>query len=1317
MAMRIARLARHAPHCVILAFALILNLGLLSDAHASFGGSNGDIVYQNFDPQSLASARTLQFALFSARFGQLTFPLTDNVEAWRPAYSPDGKMIAFISFNVAGDTNYLEVMNADGSNRHIILSGAAFDGSGTLYSVAWLADGKHIAISVVNIVQGSYSSSGIYLIEPDGTDLRQILAQGSSLQQTIYEIDGSPLDNSIVARCIYRSDPASFASYDDYCLISDSGALTHIPVDFVGSATGATGRGLGPPHRTPDGKGLIFTIGYIDPQVVSFSFPNISGAMQVPRSEVFSMNLDGTGLTELTLSPPVAFSTGVSAGVVDSLSIDDAVMSPDGTSILASGLKTYPDGSGYSALWSVNKSTASISLNGTHDLYPSMRPHLSWQPLPNALSITIKDGHGNQLKGLKVQLQDNSENPIPNNAINSDGGTYTFQDLVPPGTYTVKAVLTDDCIIAACVPAFDVRYAATPENAADPVFMTFRIQVTDRQNQLLLNFSDQDPDQIANNLPSDSTDRLDDCANIYFRLRQYVDWIKANLTPDTGPTVQVWTFVEDDGTTRYEPANDRIIIEGTHTPKPNKPDGTDSDFENRDGILDADHPDDGPVNEEWHEFTHHLFNIFVDTAATVGCDVGGNVDHAGWLNSNTCFSLDEGFAIFLPTLAKQDIEHVSDANYVRFANLADSIKAWQQRTVKTNAEDFAVASLFWDLVDNNTHADPQFIFGADGQSHPYVFSDSVNYPLSQIWSLMTASHPRTIFDVHAMFGPQVPSVDLDGDGANDVTPLDEVFIMHGFFPVDAHRQLGGDILDYDVAYSETNDSGPSIFGNAAVGLSSHHLYDEVGKLTDTFKDRHNIPSIPGSAVGVTVLDAGGAPLNGATLNMTYHHPDGTVETIAQPLGQGTNIPVYMELPAYFNYPSPLSAALPACDPVNDVHASVQLNVTFGGLVSNESVTIDNCAYMHAVDSSTQKVALSYTFTVPITAAEFTLTLASSGTGAGSLTGSGSYPAGQKVTVAAVASAGSVFSGWTGPNAAECGTGSVLMTANKSCSATFSKVYVLTLTGAGAGIGTLLGGGAHSVGQTVVVSATAGDGSIFTGWSGANAAECASGSVVMTADKSCVATFAVAYTLSVTFAGIGKGVVTGGGFYAAGKAVSVSETPSPGSSFTAWSGPNAAECATGTVVMTASKSCTANFTIALYTLNLNVAGNGSGSVFGAALYSGGQTATVLQQANSGSVFAGWSGPNAGECATGSVVMNANKSCTATFNALTVSALVGDVNGDGVVNCADLLIVKNAFNTRLGQPKFDARADVNKDGVVNIVDLSTVSRALPAGSVCQ
>jgi hypothetical protein len=63
------------------------------------------------------------------------------------------------------------------------------------------------------------------------------------------------------------------------------------------------------------------------------------------------------------------------------------------------------------------------------------------------------------------------------------------------------------------------------------------------------------------------------------------------------------------------------------------------------------------------------------------------------------------------------------------------------------------------------------------------------------------------------------------------------------------------------------------------------------------------------------------------------------------------------------------------------------------------------------------------------------------------------------------------------------------------------------------------------------------------------------------------------------------------------------------------------------------------------------------------------------------------------------------------------VLGDVNGDGRVDCSDLALVRASFGKRAGTPGFDARADVNNDGVVDLRDLTVVARQLPPGTVCQ
>lgn len=64
--------------------------------------------------------------------------------------------------------------------------------------------------------------------------------------------------------------------------------------------------------------------------------------------------------------------------------------------------------------------------------------------------------------------------------------------------------------------------------------------------------------------------------------------------------------------------------------------------------------------------------------------------------------------------------------------------------------------------------------------------------------------------------------------------------------------------------------------------------------------------------------------------------------------------------------------------------------------------------------------------------------------------------------------------------------------------------------------------------------------------------------------------------------------------------------------------------------------------------------------------------------------------------------------------TYSQKLGDVNGDGYVNAADLAIVQASFGQRLGQPRYNPAADINGDGIVDIRDLAFVAHFDPPPS---
>ncbi len=291
----------------------------------------------------------------------------------------------------------------------------------------------------------------------------------------------------------------------------------------------------------------------------------------------------------------------------------------------------------------------------------------------------------------------------------------------------------------------------------------------------------------------------------------------------------------------------------------------------------------------------------------------------------------------------------------------------------------------------------------------------------------------------------------------------------------------------------------------------------------------------------------------------------------------------------------------------------------------------------------------------------TLTLTTAGTGTGTTTGAGTYEFGATATVTAAPATGSRFEGWSGAHAAECTSGAVVMDADKQCTATFTALQpTLTLTTAGTGTGTTTGAGSYEFGATATVTAAPATGSRFEGWSGACTGTNPTTTVQMNENSTCTATFtALQPTLTLTTAGTGTGTTTGAGTYEFGATATVTAAPATGSRFEGWSGAHAAECTSGAVVMDADKQCTATFTALQPTLTLTTAGTGTGTTTGAGSYEFGATATVTAAPATGSRFEGWSGAHAAECTSGSVVMDADKQCTATFSVdvVTVPNVVG------------------------------------------------------------
>nr|MBC8499388.1 hypothetical protein [Candidatus Atribacteria bacterium] len=180
------------------------------------------------------------------------------------------------------------------------------------------------------------------------------------------------------------------------------------------------------------------------------------------------------------------------------------------------------------------------------------------------------------------------------------------------------------------------------------------------------------------------------------------------------------------------------------------------------------------------------------------------------------------------------------------------------------------------------------------------------------------------------------------------------------------------------------------------------------------------------------------------------------------------------------------------------------------------------------------------------------------------------------------------------------------------------------------------------------------------------------------DHTISATFAIdTYTLTtdIDAEGTGSGTVTPAvdfvHIYNYGDTVTISAEADPSSTFSGWSGDAASENSNVTLTMTKNKDFTASFALNTYTLGVNKAGSGTGTVSIAPVqenYIHGDVVTITTTANQpSSTFTGWAGDNSNDLIDNkngnySITMNSNKSVTATFNLKKVTLTVA-VAGTG------------------------------------------------------
>jgi Tol biopolymer transport system component len=198
----------------------------------------------------------------------------------RPAFSPDGKKIAFLR-----DFKGIFVMNPDGSGQTQILDGASAGFSSITSFPDWSPDGKKIVFN--GIPKGSPDGADIYVINADGSGLTRLTTDPADDSSPCWSPDGTKIAFSTI-----RDRVPNEVNYEIYVMNADGSNQTRITNNTKFDHS---------PAFSPDGTRITFT------------------SRRDDNFEIYIMNADGSNQTRLTNNPEQ-----------DS----DAKWSPDGTKIV-----------------------------------------------------------------------------------------------------------------------------------------------------------------------------------------------------------------------------------------------------------------------------------------------------------------------------------------------------------------------------------------------------------------------------------------------------------------------------------------------------------------------------------------------------------------------------------------------------------------------------------------------------------------------------------------------------------------------------------------------------------------------------------------------------------------------------------------------------------------------------------------------------------------------------------------------------------------------------------------------------------------------
>jgi len=910
------------------AWALLAVVTMPTAARATYPGFNGKIAYTD-----LVDPNAYNRAVFVDKH-QFSFPGPGSSDA-EPAWSPDGKHIAW----VRSSANEREIWVADdsGANLHM-----AFRTGGT-----HAVDPPDLfANKSVGSLNWAQDNVGIFFATWDPV---------VSGYQTWRVNDTAGSDAGTLAIEAFQdfNSPPSF----------DTGQYGDVSPNILPPASLCFG-GRCNSLVLPDGSLLYPATDYRN-RPVWWPQNNQRKVAVLSSSKIYGVEYDANykvkEIRQLTPDSGTVTCTGHNEnGRAMSLTelenaFEEPVPSPDGKIILAyrtkvgaplndlplPGVDPQPvplGGCSFSMTFGLVK-VDQKSGQASPYLDSSTAAEAAWQPMPGNLVVTVTDDHQNPLDGIQIELRDPNSDPNQPDpkalgpARQMEGGLYGFDD-VKPGEYLVRVTLKN-----VEWNAFDVRH---DDGASAPEWVERSVTIGDQQVRLSFSFSEDD---VTNSSAESGgyTDVLDDMATIYYTTHQFVKWVRENLVPDTGASIPIRTFATSitcNGSTRPFAADNAAFC---RSPLGIFIGVDDSAYEKRENPSNH-----YPLNEEWHEFSHYLGYTYL-----LQQDCPGEVNHGGYSNASTCDSMKEGFAEFLPTQVEKN------PDYAGIMNLEEHTKAWYLRFGShgiVSSEDLAVASLLWDLVDSGADSEDTFDFDKYKGELLVKYTDNVSLTLPELWSVLTSSTPRTVYDLHntLSFLPQFAALsqDLDLDMVPDISQVDSLFLMHGFYKFVIHNEPY-----YDVEEARLFNRPP----NAFVGQTDHVSTFFMGWQTPSLEPRYSAPVNPNANLGLHMADTSGRTLHGGSVDLVVSYPNLPPTTLHRDLRDGVGVP--LELPTYFQN-LPTGDTLPDCDPNTDLVVDVTATGTMNGFPSSDVATFDNCTYIHALVGATGGSAMSFTLHFP-----------------------------------------------------------------------------------------------------------------------------------------------------------------------------------------------------------------------------------------------------------------------------------------------------------------------------------------------------------------